>query len=520
MHIRTVRVAFVLLLLVLLVGACSSTGGLTTTTGSAPIGETTTTTPVGTSEVTSTTVGTGDDRFAELSSCYAGGAPGKWVCGTLDVPIDRSDPTAGSVSIKVWVHPHTDLTALPEDPVFTTPGGPGSPGLGNYGVFWLPQTVGDSRDIVTIDPRGTGESGVIDCPDLQDGFDDLSVWASVVGSCGSSLGDSSDRFGAADRAMDIEAVREWLGYERIVFHGPSFGGVDAQAYAARFPDRVSAVVLDSAFPLAAQHDYWLVQAADHVVNALRVADLACAEDRSCAGVASDPSGTLARLVKAVADTALVGTAGDGTAVVVDETYLLEAAMEMDLAALVVAAVAHESGDTQPLLDFAAANPSWYRSGGYGADPSEFSAGANVAGWCKEPLHPYDLGDTVEVRLQKLDAALATLAEDVYAPWSKEATRRYSGFDQCVEWPSPDDRSEPALPATNATSSFPVLVLSGELDRLVPIETSRRLLETYPDASFIVVTGADHQTMSSGLCVASLIADFLDTHEPVQGTRCG
>jgi pimeloyl-ACP methyl ester carboxylesterase len=442
------------------------------------------------------------------------------VCGELDVPIDRAAPEAGSISIKVWARPRTDMTVTPLDPVFITSGGPGSPGLGNYGVFWLPQTVGDSRDIITIDPRGTGESGVIDCPDLQDGFDELSEWAGLVGECGASLGDHADRYGAADRAMDVEDVRTWLDYERIVYYGPSFGGVDAQAYASRFTERVSALVLDSAFPLAEQHDYWLAQAADHVANVLRVADLACAERESCADMAPDPSGALSRLVRAIADTPLVATTGNGTEVVVDETYLLEAAMEMDPVALVIAAVQYERGDNQPLLNFAATNPSWYRSGGYGPDASDFSAGANVAGWCKEPLDPYNQDDAVHVRIQKFDAALAALPENVFAPWSKEATRRYSGLDQCIQWPAPDDSSESALHVNPTTSTLPVLILAGQFDRLVPIETSRRLLDGYPDASFIIVAGSDHQTLSKGQCVADLIADYLDTFEPVDGTHCG
>jgi pimeloyl-ACP methyl ester carboxylesterase len=515
--------AFVAALLLVL-GACSSTAEdeLVDTT---KVTDTTSTTTValstvGTQATTSTTAAMGDERFAEFSTCDAGGAPGVWLCSAFDVPIDRSDPTAGSISIKVWAHPHTDTTAPTADPVFMTPGGPGSSGLGNYGVFWLPQTVGDSRDIITIDPRGTGESGVIDCPELQDGFEYLFEWSSVAGDCGASLAGASDRYGAADRAMDVEAVRDWLGYDRIVYYGPSFGGVDAQAYAARYPDRVGALVLDASFRLSEQHDYWFVQAADQVTNVLRVADLMCAERTSCAEAAPDPTDTLTRMVGAIAATPLVGTATDGSDVVIDEPYLLEAAMEMDLVALVIAAAAYNSGNTQPLLDFAAANPSWYRSGGYGPDASDFSAGANLAGWCKEPLDPFDLNDTVDARLQKLDAALTALPEDAYAPWSKEAARFYSGFDQCVEWPVPDDGSEPALPASTSTSAFPVLALSGELDRWVPTETSRRLLEAYPDASFVIVADADHPTLSRGACVANLIAQFIQTLTPIEGKQCG
>lgn len=502
----------VVLLSALIVVGCTGARSLSTTSSSQT--ETTATTV----ETSTTTTPVLDERFAGFSSCDAGGAPGVWLCGVLDVPVDRSDPAAGSISIKVWARPRTDTGASPSDPVFTTPGGPGKPGLENYAVFWLSRNLGADRDFITIDPRGIGSSGVIDCPDLQDGFDELSEWAGLVGECGASLGGASDRYGAADRAMDLEAVREWLGYDRIVYHGVSYGGVDAQAYAARYPDRLSALVLDASWPMGESNYEW-TRAIDQAGNAMRVAELACSVSPVCAEATSDPSGVLRRLVDAIADTPLVGTASKGTEVAVDETYLAEAAIEMDLPALILAGVEYESGNPQALLDFAAENPSWYRSGGYGPDVMEFSAGANVAAWCNDAIYPYEPGDPIEVRRQKLDAAIAGLADDVYAPWTKEAMNRYVGLVQCVLWPAPD-RHEPVLPSGSGTLGVPVLILVGDRDRWVPIEASRRLLAFFPDASFVVVAGVGHPALSYGECVADLISEFIETRAPIDGVMCG
>ncbi len=239
--------------------------------------------------------------------------------------------------------------------------------------------------------------------------------------------------------------------------------------------------------------------------------------RSVPDQTEDASGVLSRLVVRAGVEPIEGVAADGTVVRVDQEFLAEAVYELDIAPLVVAAVADEGGNSQPLLDYGAEHPHWYQAGL--GDIEWFSGGANLSGWCNDQDDPYDLNDPVDVRREKLYGALAALPEDVYAPWSKEATQFYSGFDQCVEWPSPDDRSEPALPDNTPTSAFPVLALSGELDRLVPTETSRRLLETYPDASFVIVAGADHPTLSSGLCVANLIADFIETLEPLGERQC-
>jgi pimeloyl-ACP methyl ester carboxylesterase len=383
----------------------------------------------------------------------------------------------------------------------------------------LPQVLGEARDIILIDARGTGESGVIDCPNLQDGFDDLSEWAAVTGECGAQLGDAADRYGAADRAMDVEAVRDWLGYERIVFYGHSFAGVDAQAYAVRFPERVSGLVLDATFPLTERPDHWLRVAALYVSNSLRVADLACAEAASCSDKTGDASGTLAGIVTKVALAPLRGDATDGTEVVIDETYLFEAAREMDLPSLVAAAADYAAGDPQPLLDYAAENPSWYKSGGYAADPAIYSGGADVAGFCKERLDPWDPSNPIDMRRTALEAAVAALPEDIYAPWSITATGLYSYFDQCVEWPAPDQNSEAAVPRGLSNTTLPVLILVGDRDRLVPMTQSQELLEFYPNASFVVIPGVGHPALSGGLCVAELIADFVETLEPIDGEQC-
>ena len=53
----------------------------------------------------------------------------------------------------------------------------------------------------------------------------------------------------ADQVADLEALRAHLGYEQLDILGHSFGGYLAMAYAARFPERISRLILcDSAAP--------------------------------------------------------------------------------------------------------------------------------------------------------------------------------------------------------------------------------------------------------------------------------
>lgn len=53
----------------------------------------------------------------------------------------------------------------------------------------------------------------------------------------------------ADQVADLEALRDYLGYQRINILGHSFGGYLAIAYAARYPERIERLILcDSAAP--------------------------------------------------------------------------------------------------------------------------------------------------------------------------------------------------------------------------------------------------------------------------------
>ncbi|MDP3984639.1 MAG: adenylate/guanylate cyclase domain-containing protein [Acidimicrobiia bacterium] len=65
---------------------------------------------------------------------------------------------------------------------------------------------------------------------------------------GNGLSDRSPpSLGFDDFVEDVRAVVESLGAERCILHGSGFGGPIAIAYAARWPERVSHLVIDSAY---------------------------------------------------------------------------------------------------------------------------------------------------------------------------------------------------------------------------------------------------------------------------------
>ncbi len=86
-------------------------------------------------------------------------------CGKLIVPESRGKKDSRTLRIAFTVISPINATS---DPVVMLPGGPGVSPLGGPFVprikSWIPQ----DRALVVFDPRGTGQSGPIMCPDLND----------------------------------------------------------------------------------------------------------------------------------------------------------------------------------------------------------------------------------------------------------------------------------------------------------------------------------------------------------------
>lgn len=134
----------------------------------------------------------------------------------------------------------------------------GGPGYGStatapdYEALW--GSLLDTHDTVTVDQRGTGCSGVIDCPSVQ-----LTNFITVqnVTDCGLKLGVKSDLYGMQDAAADIVAVLDFLNISTPVdLYGESYGTFAIQAFAGNFPSRVRSIVADGAYSVLSL-DPWL-----------------------------------------------------------------------------------------------------------------------------------------------------------------------------------------------------------------------------------------------------------------------
>lgn len=188
-------------------------------------------------------------------SCRGGSAE----CAVVDLPLDYDDPTGPTTPVHVLRVPATGARI---GSLFVNPGGPG----GSAREF--AEDAGDligpgvSRhfDVVGVDPRGIGSPPYGKCryPSSDQGpYADADypltreqaarrIHADRVldRNCAGGRTPIVDHMSTADYARDIDVVRQALGDEQLTYYGISYGSLVGQTYAAMFPDRVRAIIVD------------------------------------------------------------------------------------------------------------------------------------------------------------------------------------------------------------------------------------------------------------------------------------
>lgn len=192
-----------------------------------------------------------------LQPCRLQGLEQEASCGVLRRPLDPSRADGTQVDIHIAVIPALARNKKP-DPVFFFAGGPGQSAIDLAPtIARLMVRVGNRRDLVLIDQRGTGRSAPLKCDEeapttpLRDLLD-TARQARQITDCRMQLqalphGDL--RFYTTTVAMqDADAVRQALGAERVNLVGGSYGTRAVLEYQRQFPQRVRRAVIDGVAP--------------------------------------------------------------------------------------------------------------------------------------------------------------------------------------------------------------------------------------------------------------------------------
>ena len=173
-------------------------------------------------------------------------------CGTLEVLEDPGRPQGRKIALRVAVISSENPSSRP-DPVFVLAGGPGQSITEVYPrIAPAFDRLHRERDVVLVDQRGTGGSGLLSCPKIGRSDRDVELLPAeasrAAGECARSLPVDLTRYGTGDHVRDLDAVRTALGYDQVNLVGFSYGTRAALAYARAHPDRARTLVLDGVAP--------------------------------------------------------------------------------------------------------------------------------------------------------------------------------------------------------------------------------------------------------------------------------
>jgi pimeloyl-ACP methyl ester carboxylesterase len=389
-------------------------------------------------------------------------------------------------------------------------GGPGQASASAFdlaaeGVFFRDQFPGYT--LVAFDPRGTGRSGVLRCPELQnDPAASPARLQALVARCADQIGPNRRFYSTRDHADDIDSVRAALGVEKAALWGTSYGTQLSVAYALTHPTHVDRLLLDSVADPAGRDPF---SRNDLQQMPKGLASL-CAGRLCRAATSSFVSEvvTLANRLAARPVTGKVPRPGGGTRTVrVDGVdFLSGVVIDSDLNAGIAAelpAAVHAALRRQPRALLRLVQLDRESS----IIPAEdLSMGLLAATVCDDGPFPWAPDTPVAQRQALYNAAVAALPPGSTGPFGKWATAMGPAA-LCLLWPA-QPRSSVVGPGP--LPNVPVLVLAGERDLRTPAADGAAVAARFPQGRFLSVPGVGHSVLGADFsgCAESAVKTWL------------
>ncbi len=446
-------------------------------------------------------------------------------CGTLNRPMDPSGAIPGRISIYFEYYPHAAV-AKSLGTLVATEGGPGYPATESRDSYLaLFKPLRQRRDVLIMDNRGTGQSGAVECRELQN----AEKWTvEMNAACGDSLGARAALYSTAYAADDLAAILDALDIRRIDLYGDSYGTYFEQVFAVRHPDMLRAIVLDGAYPLNGPGYAWYPSYAPAMRDKFNIA---CRRSEPCAQLpgtsidhilpvlrelrahpfparAADSDGREREFSADASQLAIVMFGGAPAFVTVRE--------------LDAAARAFSGGDRAPLLRLMAETSTAVAPAG---DIAKFSAGLATAVMCQDAPQIFDMRLAPLLRTADRDRAVEERKRslpDTYAPFTIDEYRGmpldYSFIDQCVKWPvSPSTHPASHVVADDAHyPDIPALIISGELDSITTLADGAAVAGAFKRGIQVRVANSFHvNALPHGRspCAAQIVRRFFNTLQP-------
>lgn len=431
-------------------------------------------------------------------------------CTTVTVPRDWDDPDGDSLELQVARRPADDQHAR-RGVLFFNPGGPGT-GAAGYIAAAAEETFSpdllEHYDIVGVDPRGVAGSPPIECdlpvrdpavtqfPADETEYQTLLDYnRSVADSCDDLIADVD----SLNVARDHDAVRQLLGEDTVSFFGKSYGSMLGTAYAELFPNRISAMVLDSVVDHSMSTDEMVVQAAAAVENSFNDFARRCETTPDCRLYGEDVGVVWDDLMTA-AETAPIPVPGGEpmTATELRDAAYVFLNVSPGFDEMFVAAIIEAADGEATLFDQIRREAA--------ADP--YAGYAYRAVLCLDIDPAIDGYDDMAHRMERVRAV---------APHMGGGSEFWDMTAGCLGWPI-----EPTNPQRDIdiTEVPPVLLVGNTFDPATPAHWADSLSEGFDGSRVLIVEGPGHTAYLRSTCATDQIDVYLTAGElPDPGTAC-
>jgi pimeloyl-ACP methyl ester carboxylesterase len=443
-------------------------------------------------------------------------------CATLPVPLDYNNPAAGTVDLA--------LIRLPADPavrqgaVLFNPGGPGGSGydyVAGIGLDVAREMAGMNRfDLIGFDPRGVDRSGAIECvsdavldatlfpddtPDNSgEAFALQAAELAMPLSCRARYGDTLALYSTENIARDMDRIREALGDEQLSYIGVSYGTYLGAIYATMFPERVRAMVLDSAVDRTGDtlSEQWTTQLMGFE-GAFDNWAAWCEASAECAFTGADVAGRWDALMAQLDAQPIRAEDGrvvnQATMELATKSTLYSESMWPLLGTALADAAA---GDGSGLMQLADIYNGRHDDGTYDSIMQSFPVISCASGlWADAPPDPAAM-------LAEIQAAAPRFSRS----YSLEDMR-----DVCLDY-IPHD-VQPITPSYSGAA--PVVVVGGLNDPATPFRYAEELTAAMgPSARLVTYTGEGHGQILNSSCVTDIEATAIAALQlPAPGAIC-
>jgi pimeloyl-ACP methyl ester carboxylesterase len=421
------------------------------------------------------------------------GKPKETVRGQIEVFENNLKNKGRTINLNIEVVPAKE-SENKADPMFIVMGGPGQAATDLVTFFSeIFKSINERSDLVFIDQRGTGKSNPLQLKgtynNLSDYFkDDFADRVTIKNSFEAlSKENNLTCYGTLNAIIDLDKVREMMGYKKINLYGTSYGTRVAIGYINKYPDRVMTATLKGLVP----HDLVIpFNFADDAQRSLDILIEDCKENQACNTAYPD----LTQELKTFFNTrfpvrvALLNPETQQK----DTVELTKEIIALNIRVLLM------SPSTTKNIPFLV---SQFNRGNY--DPLT----SIILTIKKSYLQGIYDGMTLCVICNEDYPALTRLTKVTKTETFLGDYWIYRVSNSCEVW---NPKKKDVQKARISKQDTPVLIISGNRDGATPPKYGDEILKYFPNGRHIVVKSGSHSFDGMRNCIENIICDFITT----------